>query len=292
MKKEKIVKMMGSAILVGAMGVTGFAVNADELSEEEMADMIGIEETDDETECWGCCSDDYYWGCCPYDEEYYCGCCGYDDYYWGCCSDDYYWGCCPYDEEYYGCCGYDDYYWGCCCSYDDETDYWGCCCVPYCGTNGELDGQLDYMMLVPSCYDVDWSNYPDDDLLYNVNSIEDADIRAVAQTYADNGYSIVDPDVMKEYGTVSFGDGEYMFSDGFYAYIQDDNSLTSVDVYKMNETLFDYFVIGSLCGDDYEYTDDGTVITVENGDNEYAEFNRETGVAVCYSHYDYFEAVG
>ena len=77
-----------------------------------------------------------------------------------------------------------------------------------------------------------------------------------------------------------------MFTDGFSAYINNDEEYRLMCVYRMNETLFDYFCVGNLCTANPETTDDGTIIRVGD-DEEYAEFNRDTGIGVYYYRCEY-----
>ncbi len=156
-------------------------------------------------------------------------------------------------------------------------------------TNGELEDQLEYMVLV--------SDYPCDETLYlvtidDLSDIEDLDIRAVAETYSEQGYDIYDQENELNKGR-SLGDGEYMFKYGFYAtysYYSDDFEYyesNEVWVYKMNEELFDYFMIDYMSSQDFcsfdkprdTVEDDGTVIRYTDSlSGATAEFNRETGI--------------
>ena len=156
-------------------------------------------------------------------------------------------------------------------------------------TNGELEDQLEYMVLA--------SDYPCDDYLNQVtiddlSDIDDLDIRAVAETYSEQGYDIYDQENELNKGR-SLGDGEYMFKYGFYAtysYYSDDFEYyesNEVWVYKMNEELFDYFMIDYMSSQDFcsfdkprdTVEDDGTVIRYTDSlSGATAEFNRETGI--------------
>ena len=163
---------------------------------------------------------------------------------------------------------------------DDEELH--CCCVlgrggDFVSTNGELEGQLEYMSLVTDCSQIDWSSYPEDDTLSDVASIEDETIRSLAQAYIDQGYTIMDPDVMREYSSPALGDGEYMFTEGFYGYCLGEDQSSTVYVFRMNEELFDYFLVYSLCSHDITMGDDGTVVYYDIP-GRHIEFNRETGV--------------
>ena len=180
---------------------------------------------------------------------------------------------------------------GCTVDEDDEMYYSS---YSFQSTNGELEGQMDYMVLVPCDADINWDNYPENDedmYITDASSIADEDIRALAQTYIDLGYDVTDPDFDQEFG-FAWGDGEYMFTTGFTAYGQDGDIYSSVWAYKMNETLFDYyFVEWNEVDDTVPVTDDGTVIRYGDDDN-YMEFNRDTGVGVMYYSCDSSEAMG
>ncbi|SEV86266.1 hypothetical protein SAMN05216413_0329 [Ruminococcaceae bacterium KH2T8] len=173
-----------------------------------------------------------------------------------------------------------------------EEEIYGCCWVDYefVSTNGELDGQLDYMTLYPNFENIDWDLYPADESIHDMNQIDDEEIRAIAQEYADNGFTIYDPELREKYATGAIGDSEYMFNDGFTAYSETADSYAYVAVYRMNETLFDYFLGDYVCIEDPETTDDGTVIRIGN-DNDYVEFNRDTGIGVRYLVCDYSEEI-
>ena len=165
--------------------------------------------------------------------------------------------------------------------------------VPYgdfVSTNGALEDQTDYMVLC--------SGYQNDrtinvEYLDDLNEIEDADIRAIAEEYTEQGFTIYDQDIELERCS-SWGDGEYMFKNGFYAL---NSEYTEIDgeavyeaeeawVYKMNETLFNYYFIDN---NPMFYTsfdkprdvieDDGTVIRYyDSACDISAEYNRDTGI--------------
>jgi len=153
--------------------------------------------------------------------------------------------------------------------------------------NGQIEGQAEYMIAVPDWHEMNFEEYPEEDFLTDLDEIEDETLRALAQEYADKGYTIEDPAVDLEYGYGFGGDGEYMFSNGFYAYIEDGLSLKTFAAYKMNEVLFDTFLVGYFHAPDYEMTDDGNIVRYSSGTN-YVEFNRETGVGCLYNEF-YFE---
>ena len=141
-------------------------------------------------------------------------------------------------------------------------------------THGELEGQMDYMVL---CSDYSDANGIPRREIEDASEIEDPDIRAVAESYMEQGYTVLDQEAeLASYQAL--GDGEYMFKYGFYAHLYTDEIMTDLWVYKMNETLFDYFIKPG--GPAVEVEDDGTVIrysiTTYNG-STVAEYNRETG---------------
>lgn len=178
---------------------------------------------------------------------------------------------CDEDEEYY-CSG---------CSGDADDEYYYSS-MQFQSTNGELEGQMDYMQLVTSSEF--GAPIPDDYYITDLSVIEDEDLRALAQSYVDEGYQICDPEIDLEMGW-NLGDGEYMFNNGFSAEFHNDNVSAYVYAYKMNETLFDYFFVDSYPWDDDAVTeDDGTTIRVSE-DGFYVEFNRDTGIGIYY--YDF-----
>ena len=151
----------------------------------------------------------------------------------------------------------------------------------FVSSNGELEGQDEYMVLctpenctMPSMIDI--------------NEIEEDDLRALAQSYADEGYYILD-----RLSPQNYGDYEYTFCRGFSGQCIVDGVMKEISVWKMNETLFNYFVLGhGVWWNDGEgsYSDDGTCITrsIENnyqGNHFYAcfEFNRDTGIMTFYA---------
>ncbi len=164
----------------------------------------------------------------------------------------------------------------------------------FVSTNGELEDQLVYMVPV--------SDYPDserEELVRDVSDVsvfEDADIREIAQDYMDQGYQIFDQQNQLSRHE-SLGDGEYMFKYGFNAFYFNDvqdgdiwyDETRTVWVYKMNEELFEYFIVGpaSMCGS-YDkprdtVEDDGTVIRyTDSYGGSVAEFDRESGICTVY----------
>ena len=140
---------------------------------------------------------------------------------------------------------------------------------------------------------VKWYN-DDTDELFGIGQygcvFEDEDIRELAQSYADEGYCIHDPEKDRQYGN-AFGDGEYQFSTGFTAHRVQDDSEEFISIYKMNEVLFNYFLVDYYDMGDATYTDDGTVIRYSY-DDYYVEFNRDTGMGCIYSFYDMAEDEG
>ena len=166
----------------------------------------------------------------------------------------------------------------------------------FVSTNGELEDQMEYMVLV--------SDYPEQELfvqdISDTSGIDDADVRDAAQYYMDQGYQVFDQE-NELARRDSLGDGEYMFRDGFYAVFRDTTGTVGQDgdwidtcydvyVYKMNETLFDYFIVeGHSFSNSFCCTfvkprdiveDDGTVIRyTDSYTGTVAEFDRDTGLA-------------
>lgn len=233
MRRQKITKILGSAILTASIGITGCAMNA-------TVETTAEETTEATTEATTTTTEDPCYGC-EVEED---------------------------DEEYYSS-------------------------PSFVSTNGELEGQMDYMVPVPDPAEIDWSRYPDNDTdltITDLSVIEDDDIRALAQEYVDQGFSINDPTIDQQYG-FAIGDGEYMFAYGFSAFRDDNGYWTYVTLYKMNETLFNYYFIDRNSVDDSDMTDDGTVIRYGDDENYY-EFNRETGIGYAVSSWDESEGVG
>ena len=234
MKNRRFIQILGSAILVASLGITGCSIPGAQETTEETTTKETTEETTTEEEEDPCC--------CVVDEDYD-------------------------DEEFYSS-------------------------ITFVSSNGELEGQMDYMTEAPDWENMDYSDYPDDPYITDLSVIEDEDIRAVAQSYMDQGYRICDPAVDQEYGGAA-GDTEYQFTNGFTASFEDGNYYSYVSVYKMNETLFDFFFVDYNYMNDPEIpvTDDGTV--VRYGDEEFdVEFNRETGIGVQFGGWDMTDAVG
>lgn len=228
MKSRKITQILGSAILIASIGLTGCGMNAEVETSEEETTKETSEETTTTTE-----------------EEDICSCVIEED-----------------DEQYYSCPAFQS-------------------------TNGELEGQMDYMVLVPDMENIDFSDYPDNDTdltITDVSVIEDEDIRAIAQEYMDEGYSINDPNIDQQYG-FAFGDGEYMFAYGFTAFRNDNGHWSYVSLYKMNETLFEHYFVETQCYEGATTEDDGTVMRY-GVESAYVEFNRDTGIGYAYSSWD------
>ena len=167
----------------------------------------------------------------------------------------------------------------------------------YESSNGELEGQMDYMVPVPDIQ----GETPASVFICNASDIADPDVSAQAQYYLDEGFDIFDPDQDITYG-LAVGDGEYQFFNGFRAtrmvqtgtFENDDwtQYYSQVYVYKMNETLFDYYFVDSHAffltfnkpRDSFE--DDGTVIRYyDSYDNVVVEYNRDTGIATLTREY-------
>ncbi len=174
----------------------------------------------------------------------------------------------------------------CCCEVDEcEISYCGSCVsfeddYEFVSTNGELEGQLDYMELAPRCEDINWDAYPDDLTIDDLSVIEDEDMRNLAQECVDCGYVVDDPELDRIYA-ISLGDGEYQFTNGFSATYDNGNDFGTVYAYKMNEELFDYFLVQYNGFSNEDCTDDGTVIRY-GSDSYYVEYNRETGIGMTF----------
>ena len=234
MKNRRFIQILGSAILVASLGITGCSIPGAQETTEETTTKETTEETTTEEEEDPCC--------CVVDEDYD-------------------------DEEYYSS-------------------------FAFVSSNGELEGQMDYMVECPDWETIAFEEYPDDPYITDFSVIEDEDLRAAAQSYADQGYIITDPAVDQEFGG-ALGDIEYQFSNGFTASYESGNYYAYVSVYKMNETLFDFFLVNYNYMDDpsVTVTADGTVIRY--GDDEfYVEFNRETGIGTQFNGWDATDAVG
>ena len=114
----------------------------------------------------------------------------------------------------------------------------------------------------------------------DLNEIEDEDAREHAQEYADRGYTIYDP-----LGVDRYGDNEFEFTTGFGGECIDDRGWVHVTVWKMDETLFEYYIVDRAVwwdDDEGEIEDDGTVITYSlyvpsSGYSASYEYNRDTG---------------
>lgn len=158
-------------------------------------------------------------------------------------------------------------------------------------SNGQIEDQLLYMNAFPGYENIDLDNVPDDLSISDVRVIEDEDLRNIAQEYQDRGFTIEDPAYDVECGWGIPCDGQYVFNNGFYAYNEGDDKLETFYACKMNEELFNFFVVGYFICDTYELTDDGTVIRYSEGNN-YCEFNRDTGIATEYYCFDETGGVG
>lgn len=122
-------------------------------------------------------------------------------------------------------------------------------------------------------------------LISDSSVLEDEDLIELAQSYIDQGYTLFNENGQEGcYGTL--GDESYVFNHGFFAYIIGDEIEQAVWVYKMDEPLFDYYLVDqSYAFSDPEDTveDDGNVIRyTDSTSNPYmtlcSEFNRETGI--------------
>ena len=226
MKRNMIIKTLGTAVLLASVGITGC--------------NIRVENDDDKK------SDN--------EEEI----------------------CCEADDE-------EDYSGGCYSSGDDDYSSSYSCCVPVAdmdSTNGELPGQLDYMTLVPPCNSIDWDSY-EISYISDLSVIANDDLRAVAEEYQAEGFSIIDPSQDQEYGLAK-GDGEYMFTNGFSGEHLTDDASEFIYAYEMNEDLFEYFLVAPYSYEGVECSDDGSVIRY-TAEGYVAEYNRDTGIGFLYT---------
>ena len=144
----------------------------------------------------------------------------------------------------------------------------------------EIDGISDYMTLIS-----DIPEYVDmyDGVIEDTSVIEDDDIRSLAETYAADGYTLIDEGGQHARWS-TLGDDEYAFNRGFLAMLNGDDRETDIWVYKMNEDLFDYYVVGysGLDSDpQVETEDDGTTVRYSYAGTDMsvvAEFDRENGI--------------
>ena len=155
-------------------------------------------------------------------------------------------------------------------------------------TNGELEGMDEYMSLRTE----HWT----DQVITDTDVIEDEQVREAAQGYSDQGYTLFDCG-----GVSSFGDLEYGFRNGFSGQGLDNGVLKNISVWKMNETLFNHFILETNVywnPDEGAYEDDGVFMRRylekdyidEFGDPHHYyccyEFNRETGLFTFYEEDD------
>lgn len=154
----------------------------------------------------------------------------------------------------------------------------------YESSGGELEDQMVYMMPV--------SEYEN-----STSGISDPVVSEAAGYYADQGFTVYDQGVdVYSWGGQVIGDEEYAFYNGFFArrevhtgsYEGNDwiDYYTDVRVYRMNETLFDYYLVEShgTANTFYKprdtFEDDGTVIRyTDSWTGMVIEYNRETGLA-------------
>ena len=149
-----------------------------------------------------------------------------------------------------------------------------------------------YMTVRPEFMAIDYSVYSYDDYcIEDMSVIPDEDTRALARSYYDQGFFIDNPEIIQAEGSAP-GDYDLMFTNGFRAHSNapcDSYVYWDLQVYKMDETLFNYYFIdmNSMDSDIYdgafdEITDDGTIIrAVDHHENfDYvAEYDRSTGFA-------------
>jgi hypothetical protein len=158
------------------------------------------------------------------------------------------------------------------------------------GTNGELEGQLDYMMLRS---DYDGPVDARECAITDASVFEDDDLREAAQYYLDQGYLLFDEGGQLDlWGPL--GDDEYMFDQGFFAYTNGASGESGVWVYRMNETLFEHFLVEVNGFDPEDVSDDGIIISCSTFDRDEfltseISFDRETGIGSYSYTYDFSE---
>lgn len=182
---------------------------------------------------------------------------------------------------------------GCAEAIDPACEEYYYSCPGFVSTNGDLEGQSEYMTLCPDWDSVDWNKYPDDPEDMKVSDLsifEDEAIRSYAEELVRDGYSINDPEIDQLFGSAC-GDGEYQFCIGFTAYHVDSRNSEYISAYRMNETLFNHFFVEWYEMEEEPVTDDGTVIRYGN-DNFYVEYNRDSGIGIIYSGCTSDEGVG
>ena len=138
-----------------------------------------------------------------------------------------------------------------------------------------MDGQEEYMRPRTAEWGTDLHFIYDD-----LSEIADDETRELAQAYADKGYTVYDP-----VGVDRYGDDDFEFSTGFGCECIDEKGWNHIIVWKMNEALFEYYILNmAVWWEDYEgdILDDGTVLTYSlyvpsSGYSANFEFNRDTG---------------
>ncbi|MBO4242591.1 MAG: hypothetical protein IKT14_07215 [Clostridiales bacterium] len=144
-----------------------------------------------------------------------------------------------------------------------------------------IEGAEEYIVAI-DWDNINYDNLPDDWTLQDINTIEDEELRNTAQSYIDQGFTVDDPALDQQYG-FAYGDGDYMFNQGFTAYKETQTSYEAVAVYRMNEALFEDFYTSYV--DASQRTDDGTIVRV-GADDCYVEFNRDTGIGTYYTNFN------
>ena len=130
----------------------------------------------------------------------------------------------------------------------------------YAAWNGE---HLEYM--------------PADLSISHLDTIEDEDIRAVAESYMDEGYvlSTFDP-----YSTFYMYD--YGYRGGFSGMYQDSTGFIEVWYFEGDEDLFERVDIPFLFGTETDRQDDGTLITITYVTTVVGETVEEQPTTLCY----------
>lgn len=118
-----------------------------------------------------------------------------------------------------------------------------------------------------------------DSYIYDLSTIENDNLRAVAEDMQANGYYSFCSDV-PDYGAIYLEDGSHY--DGFSASYMDDHSCVLSYVFQMDDALYNR-LSELYIESESAVEDDGTVITYTNSfEGGYWQFsyNRDTGVGI------------
>ena len=133
--------------------------------------------------------------------------------------------------------------------------------------------------IISSDDDVEPYIAPSDSYIYDLSTIENDNLRAVAEDMQANGYYSFCSDV-PDYGAIYLEDGSHY--DGFSASYMDDHSCVLSYVFQMDDALYNR-LSELYIESESAVEDDGTVITYTNSfEGGYWQFsyNRDTGVGI------------